>query len=153
MFAGVDQIAFTMSDDDGATWSDPVKVSQTPSSSDVANEQAWVPAVHVADDGTIGVTYYDFRNNNTNPGVPTDHWMVHCHSACDVAANWGSEVRLTNTSFDIEQAPFARGPNGFFLGEYEGLSNIGNTFLPLFVVVNNGNTTNRTDIVVRTAGP
>jgi hypothetical protein len=153
MFAGVDQIAFTMSDDDGATWSDPVKVSQTPSSSDVANEQAWVPAVHVADDGTIGVTYYDFRNNNTNPGVPTDHWMVHCHSACDVTANWGSEVRLTNTSFDIEQAPFARGPNGFFLGEYEGLSNIGNTFLPLFVVVNNGNTTNRTDIVVRTAGP
>lgn len=152
MFAGVDQIAFTMSDDDAATWSDPIKVSQTPPSSDVANEQAWVPAVHVGPDGTIAATYYDFRNNTTSPGVPTDHWLVHCHTACDVAANWGNEVRLTNASFDIEQAPFARGPNGFFLGEYEGLSNIGTTFLPLFAIVNDGNTANRTDIVVRTAG-
>jgi BNR repeat-like domain len=153
MFAGVDQIAFTMSDDDGATWSDPVKVSQTPASSDVANEQAWVPAVDVADDGTIAVTYYDFRNNDQETGVPTDHWLVHCHAACDVATNWGNEVRLTASSFDIEQAPFARGPNGFFLGEYEGLSNIGNAFVPLFTIVNNGDTANRTDIVVRTASP
>jgi hypothetical protein len=53
----------------------------------------------------------------------------------------------------MEQAPFARGPNGFFLGEYEGLSNIGNAFLPLFAIVNDGDTANRTDIVVRTASP
>ncbi len=65
----------------------------------------------------------------------------------------GNEVRLTDSSFDIEQAPFARGPNGFFLGEYEGLSNIGNAFVPLFAIVNDGNTANRTDIVVRTASP
>jgi hypothetical protein len=153
MFAGVDQIAFTMSDDDGATWSDPVKVSQTPSSSDVANEQAWVPAVDVAADGTIAVTYYDFRNNDQETGVPTDHWLVHCHGACDAAGSWDDEVRLTDSSFDIEQAPFARGPNGFFLGEYEGLSNIGDAFVPLFAIVNDGNPANRTDIVVRTASP
>ena len=153
MFAGVDQVAFTMSSDDGATWSDPVKVSQTPSSSDVANEQAWVQGVAVADDGTIAVTYSDFRTNDQETGVPTDHWLVHCHGACDAAASWGNEVRLTGSSFDIEQAPFARGPNGFFLGEYEGLSNIGDAFVPLFAIVNDGNTANRTDIVVRTASP
>ena len=153
MFAGVDQVAFTMSSDDGATWSDPVKVSQTPSSSDVANEQAWVQAVAVADDGTIAVTYYDFRNNDQETGVPTDHWLVHCHAACDDPDSWDDEVRLTGSSFDIEQAPFARGPNGFFLGEYEGLSNIGDAFVPLFAIVNDGNTANRTDIVVRTASP
>jgi hypothetical protein len=152
MFAGVDQIAFTMSSNGGASWSDPVKVSQTPPSADIANEQAWVPAVDVADDGTIAVTYYDFRNNTPSAGAPTDHWIVHCHSACADATSWGDEARLTDTSFDIEQAPFARGPNGFFLGEYEGLSHLGNFFLPLFAVVNNGNTANRTDIVVRTAG-
>jgi hypothetical protein len=150
-FAGVDQIAFTMSTDDGVSWSDPIKVSQTPPNADVANEQAWVPAVEVADDGTIAVTYYDFRNNDSVPGVPTDHWMVHCHSACADAGSWGDEVRLTDASFDIEQAPFARGPNGFFLGEYEGLSGAGDVFWPLFAIVNNGNTANRTDIVVRTA--
>jgi BNR repeat-like domain len=152
MFAGVDQIAFTMSTNDGASWSNAIKVSQTPASSDVANEQAWVPAVHVADDNTIAVTYYDFRNNDSNPGVPTDHWIVHCHASCANAGSWGSEARLSNTSFDIEQAPFARGSNGFFLGEYEGLSNIGNVFVPLFAIVNDGNPANRTDIVVRTAG-
>jgi hypothetical protein len=151
-FAGVDQIAFTMSTDDGATWSEPIRVSQTPDSPDVANEQAWVQAVDVSADGTLAVTYYDFRNNTPAPGATTDHWMVHCHAACADAASWGNEVRLTDTSFDMEQAPFARGPNGFFLGEYEGLSSTGNTFWPLFAIVNDGNTANRTDIVVRTAG-
>ena len=152
MFAGVDQIAFTMSSDDGVSWSPPVKVSQTPESADVANEQAWVPAVAVAGDGTIAVTYYDFRNNDASAGVPTDHWIVHCHAACADAAGWGDESRLSASSFDIEQAPFARGPNGFFLGEYEGLSTMGNVFVPLFAVVNNGSATNRTDILVTTAG-
>jgi len=151
MFNGVDQIAFTMSTNDALTWSEPIKVSQTPPNADVANEQAWVQAVHVAN-GTIAVTYYDFRNNTTAPGVPTDYWMVHCHSSCADVASWGDEVRLTNTSFDIEQAPFARGPNGFFLGEYEGLSSAGNAFWTLFAIVNNGNPNNRTDIVVKTAG-
>ncbi len=153
MFAGVDQIAFTMSDDDGATWSDPVKVSQTPDATDVANEQAWVQGVDVAANGTLAVAYYDFRNNTSDPGATTDYWLVHCHASCTDAASWGDEVRLTDTSFDMEQAPFARGPNGFFLGEYEGLSNIGNAFLPLFAIVNDGDTANRTDIVVRTASP
>jgi hypothetical protein len=154
-FSGVDQIAFTMSTDGGLTWSSPIKVSQTPSSADPANEQAWVPAVHVAADGTIAVTYYDFRNNTPDPGVPTDHWMVHCHpsvaTTCGDTGEWGDELRLTDASFDIEQAPFARGPFGFFLGEYEGLASAGSTFWPLFTVVNDGNAANRTDIVVTTA--
>ncbi len=34
---------------------------------------------------------------------------------------------------------------GFFTGDDEGLSNIGNTFVPFFVQANSGNTLNRTD--------
>jgi hypothetical protein len=151
-FSGVDQIAFSMSTDGGNTWSEPIKVSQTPPSADVANEQAWVPAVHVSDDGTIAVTYYDFRFNTTAPGVPTDHWMVHCHPAatttCAQADDWGDELRLTDTSFDVEQLPFARGPFGYFVGEYEGLTSTGNTFWPLFVI---GTGNRLTDIVTATA--
>jgi hypothetical protein len=154
-FSGVDEIAFSMSTDGGGTWSTPIRVSQTPRADDPANEQAWVPAVHVAADGTVAVTYYDFRNNTADPGVPTDHWMVHCHpsvsTTCADPGDWGDEVRLTETPFDVEQAPFARGPFGFFLGEYEGLSSTGNTFWPLFTVVNDGTPDNRTDIVVTTA--
>jgi hypothetical protein len=153
-FSGVDQIAFSMSTDGGDTWSDPVKVSQTPPNADPGNQQAWVPAVHVAADGTIAVTYYDFRSNTPDPGVPTDHWMVHCHpsatTTCAAAGDWGDELRLTDTSFDVEQLPFARGPFGYFVGEYEGLSSTGNTFRPLFAV-GTGDPANRTDIVTATA--
>jgi hypothetical protein len=155
-FRAVDEIVFSMSTDGGDTWSAPIKVSQTPPSTNALNQQAFVPGVHVADDGTVAVTYYDFRNNDANPGVPTDYWIVHCHAAtvdCSKAANWGDEARLSSASFDIEQAPAARGPFGFFLGEYEGLTSIGNTFRPVFVQVNNGNSANRTDVFATTVGP
>jgi hypothetical protein len=154
-FSGVDEIAFTMSTNGGVSWSTPIRVSQTPRSADVANQQAWVQAVDVAADGTIAASYYDFRNNTPDPGAPTDHWLVHCHpsgtTTCSDAGDWGDELRLTDASFDIEQAPFARGPFGFFLGEYEGLASTGTTFWPLFAIVNDGNPSNRTDIVVTTA--
>lgn len=153
-FSGVDQIAFSMSTDGGDTWSEPIKVSQTPPSADSGNEQAWVPAVHVSADGTIAVTYYDFRFNTPAAGVPTDHWIVHCHpsatTTCAEPADWGNELRLTDTSFDVEQLPFARGPAGYFVGEYEGLTSTGNAFRPLFAI---GTGNRLTDIVTATAGP
>ena len=64
-----------------------------------------------------------------------------------------SDLRLTLASFDIEQAPAARGPFGFFVGDYEGLTNVGNDLVPVFVQVNNGNTANRTDVIETTVGP
>jgi hypothetical protein len=150
-FSGVDEIALSMSTDNGETWSVPIKVNQTPRSSTPGNQQAFVPGISVAADGTVAVTYYDFRNNDASAGVPTDYWIVHCHSACSSPTNWGSESHLAGP-FDIEQAPAARGPFGYFLGEYEGLTNIGNVFVPLFISVNNGNTTNRTDVFTTTVG-
>lgn len=155
-FSGVDEVALSVSTDGGFTWSAPVKVNQTPRSATPGNQQAFLPAVHVAADRTVAVTYYDFRNNNANPGVPTDYWIVHCHAAttdCSKAANWGNEARLSSTSFDIEQAPAARGPFGFFIGDYEGLASIGNRFTPVFIQVNNGNPANRTDTFFTTVGP
>jgi hypothetical protein len=152
-FRGVDEIALSMSTDGGFTWTAPIKVNQTPSSSIAGNQQAFVPNIRVAGDGTVAVTYYDFRNNDANPGVPTDYWIVHCHSACSDAANWGEEGRLSSASFDIEQAPAARGPFGYFLGEYQGLTSIGNSFLPVFIQVNNGNSANRTDVFETIASP
>ena len=47
---------------------------------------------------------------------------------------------------------FARGPFGYFVGEYEGLASTGNTFWPLFAI-GTGDPDNRTDIVTRTAAP
>lgn len=152
-FRGVDEIVLSMSTDGGFTWSTPIKVDQTPSNATAGNQQAFVSNVRVADDGTVAVTYYDFRNNDANPGVPTDYWIVHCHSNCSNAASWGGEVHLSSTSFDIEQTPAARGPFGYFLGEYEGLTSVGNNFLTVFIQGNDGNAANRTDAFFTTVGP
>jgi hypothetical protein len=118
-----DDIAFTQSTDGGNSWSAPIKVNQTPASEPTGDRQAFNAAVHVADDGTVGVSYYDFRNNTPSPAdLLTDHWVAHCHATsenCADPASWNEETRATTTSFDLRPAPFAR---GYFLGDYEGLA-------------------------------
>jgi hypothetical protein len=122
-----DEIALSESTNGGRTWSAPIKINKTPTNIPVGNRQAFTPAVHVADDGTVAVTYYDFRNNSAAPGLPTDEWLVHCHSGCANPANW-SETHVAGP-FNMELAPVAR---GYFVGDYEGLSNIGADFTPFF---------------------
>ncbi|HEV8661752.1 MAG TPA: sialidase family protein [Candidatus Methylomirabilis sp.] len=129
-----DEIAFAMSTDGGRTWSAPVKINQTPSNVPSGNRQAFTPSVHVSADGIVGVTYYDFRNNTPKPKtLPTDYFIVHCHQSatisCAKPANWGNEVQLTDASFDMRKAPFAR---GFFTGDYEGLTASGDKLGALF---------------------
>ena len=152
-FSGVDEIALSTSSDGGNSWSAPIKVNQTPRNTNPADEQAFVPNIRVASDGSVALTYYDFRNNDAGPGVPTDAWIVRCAANCGSAANWGNEARLSPASFDIEQAPAARGPFGYFLGEYEGLANVGGSFVFAFIQVNNGNTANRTDVFETKVSP
>jgi hypothetical protein len=117
-------IVFTESTDGGLTWSPLARIDKSP-----ADVQAFTPSVHVASDGTIGVSYYDFRNNTPAPGVPTDRWFIHCHptSDCTDPANWAENH--VDGPFDIENAPIA---GGYFLGDYEGLDSIGTTFTPFF---------------------
>jgi hypothetical protein len=117
-------IAFTESTDGGLTWSPLSRIDRSPD-----DVQAFTPAVHVASDGTVGVTYYDFRNNTAAPGVPTDEWFIHCHptSDCTDPANWAENH--VGGPFDIENAPIA---GGYFLGDYQGLDSIGTTFASFF---------------------
>ncbi len=126
-------IAFSSSTDGGHKWSPPAKVNQTPN-----DAQAFTPTVAVSADGTVGITYYDFRNNTADPAVPTDQWFAHSH---DGGATW-SELHVSGP-FDIETAPVSR---GYFLGDYEGLATAGDNFLVFFVMANSGNIANRTDV-------
>ena len=129
-----DSIAFSQSLDGGLTWSDPIKVNATPTNVAAGNQQAFTASVDVADDGTIAATYYDFRNNTAAADLRTDYFVVHCHpttpSACTNPANWVNEIRLTDTSFDMRQAPLTT--TGFFTGDYEGLASAGDDFTPFF---------------------
>jgi hypothetical protein len=56
-------IAFSMSADGGLTWSTPIRVNQTPLNIPPPDRQAFIPNIAVTDNGTIGVSYYDFRFN------------------------------------------------------------------------------------------
>lgn len=126
-FSGFDQIAYSESTDGGSTWTAPVKINLTPANANPLRQQAFIPSVAVAN-GVVGVAYYDFRNDNGS-GELADHWLIHCHANCSTPGNWVDEVRLTNTSFDLSQAPVAR---GLFLGDYVGLASAGTNFLAFF---------------------
>jgi hypothetical protein len=148
-----DTILLSRSTDGGHSWSAPVKVNHT-----TAGKQAFTASVHVADNGDVAVTYYDFRNDATgDAALSTDYWVAHCHAAtsdCSQASGWplSDENRLTPTSFDMRSAPYA---GGYFLGDYEGLDNFGTTFTPFFVQEAAGAThaVPLTDAFYSTAGP
>jgi len=137
-------IAFSMSADGGFSWSAPIRVNQTPLNIPPANRQSFLPSIAVARNGTIGVSYYDFRLNGPNSGLPTDYWLVQCHPSSTSPATepvcWSSEVRLTNSSFNMEAVvPVLFG--GFFPGEYFGLATAGNDFVATFTQPDQNNVT------------
>ena len=127
-------IAFTQSLDGGRSWSPTIKINKTPTNISLGNQQAFNPVVSVLDDGTIGVRYSDFRNNTPDIAtLGTDEFLIHCHpttpTTCANAANWGDEVRQTDASYNMRQAPFAR---GWFVGDYVGMDTDGEDFLPFW---------------------
>lgn len=129
-----DEVALSTSTNGGRTWSPPARVN-TPT-----GRPAFTPMVSVDAAGTVGLTYYDFRNLTTQTTtLPTDYWFK---SSTNHGAAFGNEIHLAG-SFDMLTAPNA---GGFFTGDYQGLGNTGATFHPFFVQANSGNTSNRTDV-------
>jgi len=141
----IDGIAFSESDDGGATWSTPVMINKTPANTtNPCRQQAFIPAVVASGDGkTIVVTYYDFRNDTNTPAgfEGTDYFALFCSTStgCTNTANWGNEQQLTTASFNILNAPVAV---GHFLGDYMGLSASGlTTVYPVFGTATGPNVT------------
>jgi hypothetical protein len=94
--------------------------------------------VHVAANGTIGVTYFDLRNDTPGTGALETELIL---ARSGDGTGW-TEHRIGPT-FDTKTAPVA---GGYFLGDYHGLASADNVFVPVHVRANSGDTTNRTDV-------
>jgi hypothetical protein len=145
-------VAFSQSLDGGLTWSPAIKINQTPTTEPLSDQQAFLPTPRMLDDGSIGVIYYDFRNNTADGGAttPTDVFIAHCHPVtedCSQTSSWGDEARLTDTSFDMRAMPVAR---GFFPGDYVGLDTDGTDFLSFWSMSHQGDPAS---IFFRRSGP
>jgi hypothetical protein len=147
---GASKIAFSQSTDGGLTWSPVIRIDQSP-----GDTQAFVPQIHVASDGTVGLLYYDLEHATAaQPGL-TDAFIAHCHAAtsnCANPASWaaGGETKLTTSgSFDFLTAPDA---GGLFLGDYAGLTASGTSFKAFFGMSKPRATTGDSDTFSNSAG-
>jgi BNR repeat-like domain len=136
-----DAIAVSRSVDGGLTWSTPARINADPA------VQAFLPSVAIRSDGTIGVLYYDLRNNTADPAtLPTDIWLARSTDAI----TW-LESHVSGP-FNFAIAPNSL---GLFVGDYASLVSIGSEFVPFYAQTNDGDTANRTDVfasLVTTAG-
>jgi hypothetical protein len=121
------RVLFTTSTNGGDTWSDPVVVSNSP-----AGISAFLPAIAVASDGRVGLTYYDFRTlapDNTTT-LPTDIWFKSAPRGGNLAT--AAETHVSGP-FNFLAAPNA---GGFFLGDYAGLAANGTSFVGVDDITN-----------------
>jgi hypothetical protein len=124
---GLVGVVISRSADGGSTWSDPILVNQV-----APAVQAFLPAVAVAADGTVGVLFYDYRSDVLGDArLSTD---VHLARFTPSLA-FVDETRVTPTSFDLRQSVIT-GPRGYFPGDYVGLDTAGNDFVAAFTVTN-----------------
>jgi len=115
-------IRLAKSTDHGQSWTQMGVVNTVPST------DAHTPSVEVDEFGEVAVSYYDYRFNevNSDDGLATTHWI---RRSSDGGASFGLDEMLGET-FDTRKAPYAI---GYFLGDYDGLASIGDSFEPFWI--------------------
>lgn len=111
--------------DGGLSWSKPSVV-------EAIHGQAFLPAIAVEPNGTLGITWYDTRRDVPGSGrTTTDVWFA---GSADRGARW-SEIHLAG-SFDMQSAPPFEffGFTGPFVGDYTGLAGIPGGFAAAFAM-------------------
>jgi len=129
-------VALSTSDNGGHTWSTPVKLG-------TGSAASFTPSVAVAKNGVVGVSYFDLRNDTTDPTqFLADHWILTSRHGGTV---W-DETHIAGP-FDVRGAPQPDLPV-HMLGDYVGLAAAGNSFVAAYVLTNTGDASNPTDVYV-----
>jgi hypothetical protein len=99
-----ERIFITSSDDAGATWRQPVVISEQPMDN-TGGFMAFHPSVAVNSNGVVAVSWYDRRGLPKPEKVPTDRqdvfewsapgWNVRCRASMDGGATWLPSVQLS----------------------------------------------------------
>jgi hypothetical protein len=133
-----DNIVISRSTDAGHTWITPAPVNAD------LTVPAFSSALAAQRDGTVGVSYYDFRGNTPDPAtLPTDYWLVTSH---DNGVTW-TERHIAGP-FDLATAPKVDRPvPSFYLGDYHSLVAVNRSFAALFPMTT-GDPQNPTDIFI-----
>ncbi len=127
-----DAIALARSDDGGLTWSTPVAVNAAP------GVPAFLPSLHVRSDGQLGLMYFDLRSNTADTTtLLADVWLAVTRDGMNF-----SETALLR-GFNLATAPQVTG--GLFIGDYQGLTSQGSTWLPLLALPRS-DPNNRTEV-------
>ncbi len=108
---------------------------------------AFKPAVAVDSHGTVGVTWYDLRNDRPGDGALTaDVWFAHSDDG-------GTSWRQTHVAgpTDLRTAPL---PGHNYVGEYQGLAALrGRGFAAVFTLAGPQAQDGPTDIFFARIGP
>jgi hypothetical protein len=105
-------IAFSRSTDGGTTWSAPVRVNDDPPGN---GADQFLPALAVRDDGTIGVTWYDRRDDPA-------HYLYHLYysQSTDGGVTWSANDRVSDQASDPLAVP--TGEQNGLVGLYSALA-------------------------------
>nr|AJD20021.1 hypothetical protein [uncultured bacterium] len=142
-------VALSASYDGGRRWTPPKRVDRSPNSPAGGVGQAFLPQVDVADDGTVAVSYYDFRADTPAAGTPTTAWLITCRgSQCPASPGAWRERKLAGP-FDLQRATQSFG--GPFLGTYTGLAHTRTEFLAALVQTNDSAVDPQDVFLVRSA--
>jgi hypothetical protein len=132
----IDGIALASSIDGGLTWSEPVYLNGAP------DTPAFTPAIAVAPDGTVGITYYDTRDpQRSSTSFRVTAWLA---TSRDGGRTWSDEA--LSDPFDMRPA---RAGDIYFLGDYHGLVVSDGSFVPLFAAAQRDD--DKTSVLVRPA--
>jgi hypothetical protein len=107
---------------------------------------AFEPAIAVDKHGTVGVIWYDLRNDRPGDAALTaDVWLAHSH-------NRGTSWRQTHVAgpTDLRTAPL---PQHNYVGEYQGLAGLRRGFAAAFTLPAPQAKDGPTDIFFARIGP
>ena len=130
--SGHDEIVISTSQDGGAHWSSPKRVS------DPTGNPAFTATVAVLDSGManvpgkVAVTYYQF-GTTTSGSEPTTYFIKEFAASAVTSTNpdsidTGTTAKKVAGPFNMLDAPFA---SGYFVGDYEALLSSGASFDPV----------------------